>query len=119
MQNCSSWIAKSAKKIWLQNLQYCTVELLRLEIKGRYAKLSEEQSRKYQGLTGASKGKEQEEMPFPHLCIYFNDKQKIQMRPGALILMGYTPKPRLWGVGKRKADRLRVIAYYIWKDIPV
>ena len=39
--------------------------------------------------------------------------------PGALILMEYTPKPRLWGVGKRKADRLRVIAYYIWKDIPV
>ena len=101
MQNHSSWIAISAKKIWLQNLQYCTVELLRLEIKGRYAKLSEEQSRKYEGLTEASKGTKQKEMPFPHLCIYFNDKQKLQV-PRCFDFDGVHPKTKTVGCGQKK-----------------
>ena len=52
------------------------------------------------GLQEASKGTKQKEMPFPHLCIYFNDKQKIQM-PRCFDFDG-APKPRLWGVGKKK-----------------
>ena len=70
------------------------------------------------GLQEHPKAKSKKKCHF-HIYAYTSMISRRYKCPGALILMEYTPKPRLWGVGKRKADRLRVIAYYIWKDIPV